>query len=112
MLHTDVLPAGVNPIAAAPTRLVFNAEPHRTVMLPDRRIRRYPIGDLAQYASEERNPGNQLQVARLVVPFPSPRLEGGLVLVDMPGLGALATAGAAETIAYLPQCDLGILPAR
>jgi hypothetical protein len=29
--------------------------------------------------------------------------------VDTPGLGALALAGAAETLAYLPQCDLGIV---
>jgi hypothetical protein len=109
MLHTEVLPIGVNPITAVPTRLIFDTEAHLTVMFADRPIRRYPIGDLAQYASEERNPGNQLEVTRLVVRLPSPRLQQGLVLVDTPGLGALATAGAAETMAYLPQCDLGIL---
>jgi GTP-binding protein EngB required for normal cell division len=109
VLHTNVLPVGVNPITAVPTRLVFGAEPHLTVMFADRQIKRYPIGDLAQYASEERNPGNQLEVARLVVRLPSPRLQEGLVLVDTPGLGALATAGTAETLAYLPQCDLGMV---
>jgi len=29
--------------------------------------------------------------------------------LDTPGLGSLATAGAAETLAYLPTCDLGIV---
>jgi hypothetical protein len=31
------------------------------------------------------------------------------VLVDTPGLGSLASSGAAEAIAYLPRCDLGIV---
>jgi hypothetical protein len=29
--------------------------------------------------------------------------------VDTPGLGSLATSGAAETRAYLPRCDLGVV---
>lgn len=73
---------GVNPITAVPTRPIFGGE--------------------------ARNPGNRLEVARLAVRLPSPRLQDGLVLVDTPGLGALAIAGAAETLAYLPQCDLGV----
>lgn len=109
ILHTEVLPVGVNPITAVPTRLVFGREGLLSVTLTDRQVKHFPIGELEQYASEERNPGNQLGVARLIVRLPSPRLQDGLVLVDTPGLGALATAGAAETLAYLPQCDLGIL---
>jgi hypothetical protein len=33
----------------------------------------------------------------------------GIVLVDTPGLGSLAKRGAAETLAYLPSCDLALL---
>ena len=44
-----------------------------------------------------------------VVEIPSPRLSQGIVLVDTPGLGSLARRGAAETMAYLPACDLAIL---
>ena len=29
--------------------------------------------------------------------------------MDTPGLGSLATTGAAETMAYLPRCDLGVV---
>jgi len=32
-----------------------------------------------------------------------------VVFVDTPGLGSPATAGAAETLAYLPSCDLGVV---
>ena len=46
---------------------------------------------------------------RAVVEIPSARLSQGIVLVDTPGLGSLARRGAAETMAYLPACDLAIL---
>jgi hypothetical protein len=48
-------------------------------------------------------------VERLVVEFPSGRLKDGVILVDTPGLGSLASAGASETLAYLPRCDLGVV---
>ena len=109
VLATDVLPVGVNPITAVPTRLIFGRDARLAVTFADRQLRHCPIDDLVEYASEERNPGNDLGVSRLIVELPSARLQDGLVLVDTPGLGALATAGAAETLSYLPQCDLGIL---
>jgi len=59
--------------------------------------------------SEDGNPGNQRNVIRAVVEIPSPRLSQGIVLVDTPGLGSLARRGAAETMAYLPACDLAVL---
>ena len=109
ILGMNVLPVGVNPITAVPTRLIYDAQEHLIVSFADRQVRRCPLSDLPLYASEERNPGNQLGVTRLEVRLPSPRLRDGLVLVDTPGLGALAAAGATETLAYLPKCDLGIL---
>ena len=44
-----------------------------------------------------------------MVQVPSPRLKQGIVLVDTPGLGSLARRGGAETLAYLPSCDLALL---
>jgi hypothetical protein len=48
-------------------------------------------------------------VTRIVVELPAQRLREGVVYVDTPGLGSLATSGAAETRAYLPRCDLGVV---
>jgi len=109
ILGAEVLPVGVNPITAVPTRLVYGEQPRLTVTFANRQVKECPAADLEKYASEEMNPGNELGVTRLVVALPSPRLRDGLVFVDTPGLGALATEGAAETLSYLPQCDLGIL---
>lgn len=109
ILGFEVLPVGVNPITAVPVRLRYGPEAAIEVSLAGGEIVRGGISDLERYASEERNPGNRLGVTRLLVELPSPRLAEGLVFVDTPGLGAPATAGAPETLAYLPRSDLGIV---
>jgi len=43
------------------------------------------------------------------VEVPAARLREGITWVDTPGLGSLASSGAAETAAYLPRCDLGLV---
>jgi GTP-binding protein EngB required for normal cell division len=109
ILQTAVLPVGVNPITAVPTRLIHGRTPQLTVSFADRRVERLPIDRLPEFVSEIHNPANNKGVVRLVVELPSDRLSSGLGFVDTPGLGSLATAGAAETLAYLPQCDLGVV---
>ena len=71
--------------------------------------RRIDPEDLVEYASEEKNPGNYKHVTGIVVAVPSPRLREGVVLVDTPGIGSLATSGTPETFAYLPRCDLSVV---
>ncbi|MBZ5570173.1 MAG: dynamin family protein [Acidobacteriia bacterium] len=110
MLQNEVLPVGVTPITALPTRLVFGEAPAIQVWYADNRASEaFGISRLAEFVVEEHNPGNAKHVSRVVVQFPSAALRDGIVFVDTPGLGSLATSGAAETIAYLPRCDLGVV---
>lgn len=109
ILGTGVLPVGVNPITAVPTRIVYGPEPKLTVSFANRQPETSEIGKLAEFVSEAHNPANTKAVTKIVVELPSDRLETGLAFVDTPGLGSLAAAGAAETLAYLPQCDLGVV---
>jgi GTP-binding protein EngB required for normal cell division len=106
LLGHDVLPVGVTPITAVPTRITFGPKPILRVTFADAPTRQIDISAVEEYASERQNPGNTKRVLRLVVELPSPLLESGVTLVDTPGLGSLATAGAAETLAYLPHCDV------
>jgi GTP-binding protein EngB required for normal cell division len=106
---TNVLPVGVTPITAVPTRLVRGDRPAALISFAEAEPRTVPVGDLREYASEEGNPGNYRHVTGILVQLPSPRLREGVVLVDTPGTGSLARAGSAETFAYLPRCDLGIV---
>jgi GTP-binding protein EngB required for normal cell division len=105
----DLLPVGVNPITAVPTRLTYGSKPRATAWFADRKPEQFGIERLAEFVTEQHNPANAQHVTRIVVELPAPRLREGVVYVDTPGLGSLATSGAAETKAYLPRCDLGVV---
>jgi GTP-binding protein EngB required for normal cell division len=105
----DLLPVGVNPVTAVPTRLAYGPEPRATAWFADRQPEHFGIERLAEFVTEQHNPSNLQHVTRIVVELPAPRLREGVVYVDTPGLGSLATSGAAETKAYLPRCDLGVV---
>jgi GTP-binding protein EngB required for normal cell division len=105
----DVLPVGVNPITAIPTRLAFGKEPRLSIWFAHKPSERAAISRLAEFVTEQLNPANSKHVTRITVELPSERLRDGVMLVDTPGLGSLATAGAVETLAYLPRCDLGVV---
>jgi hypothetical protein len=109
IVERDVLPVGVNPVTAVPTRLAYGSQARATAWFADRKPEQFDTARLAEFVTEERNPANVQNVTRIVVELPAPRLREGVVYVDTPGLGSLATAGASETRAYLPRCDLGVV---
>jgi GTP-binding protein EngB required for normal cell division len=109
LLGMAILPVGVNPITAVPTKLRYGPAPRAAVSYGDGRSETVTVDDLARLVTEQGNPGNLRNVVHALVEVPSERLRQGIVLVDTPGLGSLAKKGAAETLAYLPQCDLALL---
>ena len=109
LLSTDVLPVGINPITAVPTKLEYGTILRAFVTYGTGRNEIVTVEELGKLVTEQGNPGNLRNVTRAMVQVPSPRLKQGIVLVDTPGLGSLARRGGAETLAYLPSCDLALL---
>jgi GTP-binding protein EngB required for normal cell division len=109
ILEASVLPVGVTPVTAVPTRLAYGEKPSMRVSFAEAPARTMEVGRLAEFATEQQNPGNAKHVTRISVALPALRLRDGVTFVDTPGLGSLATSGAAETLAYLPKCDLGVV---
>ena len=109
IVQRDVLPVGVTPVTAVPTRIVYGPEERALAWFADRRPERFAAERLMEFVTEQMNPSNSKHVTRIVLEVPSARLRDGVIYVDTPGLGSLATAGAAETLAYLPRCDLGVV---
>ena len=109
VIGTDVLPVGVTPVTAVPTRIIHGEKPSLTVSFADAPARTFGIQQLGEFATEQHNPNNVKHVTRVTVTIPVSRLSQGVSFVDTPGLGSLATGGAAETLAYLPRCDLGVV---
>jgi GTP-binding protein EngB required for normal cell division len=109
ILQTDVLPIGVTPVTAIPTRISHGPVAEAGIEFAEAQPQIILLSELAEFATEQKNPGNKKHVTRIFVKLPSDRLAEGVTFVDTPGLGSLAVAGAEETIAYLPRCDLGIV---
>ncbi len=109
ILQTDVLPVGVTPVTAIPTRISHGPVAQAGIEFAEAQPQIIPLSELPEFASEQKNPGNKKHVTRIFVKLPSDRLAEGVTFVDTPGLGSLAVTGAEETIAYLPRCDLGII---
>lgn len=109
LLGTEVLPVGVTPVTAIPTRVGRGALPRAVIEFADSKPVEVELVRLGEFSTEQQNPGNTRHVTRIQVEVPSPRLAEGVTFVDTPGLGSLATSGAEETLAYLPRCDLGLV---
>lgn len=109
VLDVDVLPVGVTPVTAVPVRITYGEKSALKVSFANAQAKTYKVLRLGDFATEQQNPGNTKHVARITVTIPSSRLYNGISFVDTPGLGSLATSGAAETLAYLPKCDLGVV---
>jgi GTP-binding protein EngB required for normal cell division len=109
VLGRNVLPVGVTPVTALVTRIVRGPEERVTVRFATERARSVSVETLADYVTEQGNPANHKQVTSVQIELPGNRLQDSVTFVDTPGLGSLASSGAAETMAYLPRADLGVL---
>jgi GTP-binding protein EngB required for normal cell division len=109
LLGVDYLPVGVTPVTAVPTRISYGPVAEVRIEFADDLLEIVSFSELWKYATEQGNPGNAKHVTRIHLKLPISRLQEGIVFVDTPGLGSLTTSGSAETLAYLPRCDLGLL---
>jgi hypothetical protein len=71
LLDTDVLPVGVNPITAVPTRLRYGSSLRAEIAYASGRNEEVSIDEFRNLISEEGNPGNHRNVIRAVVEIPS-----------------------------------------
>lgn len=102
------VPTVVKFAETASVTLVREAESDSGEPLPAQRSE-VPIDQLAQYVSEAGNPGNRRQLSYAEVGLPRRLLEGGLALVDTPGVGGLGSSHGAATMGALPRADAVLL---
>ncbi len=109
LVNQPVLPVGVVPVTSVATVLRFGRQPYATARFPGGIRREIEIGSLAEYVSEEKNPGNRKNVAAVEVYLPSPLLESGMCFVDTPGVGSVFTANTEATRAFVPHIDAAVI---
>lgn len=102
LLGAPVLPVGVTPTTAVIHHVVHGETPHATAVA-EKSQHDVPVEQVADYvvggkAAEE-------EVRYLQVDYPAAILEGGVVLVDTPGVNDLNSTRAEITYSYLPKAD-------
>ncbi len=109
LLNSTALPVGVTPVTEVTMRIVHGPSPIGHAEFTDAAEQRFDLARLAEFVSVQQNPGNLRHVSRLVVELPAPLLADGIAFVDTPGVGLADGMAAAQTWAYLPRCDLGLV---
>ncbi|MCL6610954.1 MAG: dynamin family protein [Peptococcaceae bacterium] len=108
LLGADLLPTAVVPLTSIVTVIQYGENLKCEVVFQNGDIKEIPLSKVADYATEERNPGNEKKVKLVEVKYPSPFLKEGLLLIDTPGVGSIYRNNTDETHNYLPKVDAAI----
>ncbi|MCA1816544.1 MAG: dynamin family protein [Acidobacteria bacterium] len=109
LLGRDVLPAGVTPVTAVVTEIVYGAHERAVVHFLDGRAEEVLVADIRGFVAEVGNPGNVKRVSRLAVELPALAPFGNLRFVDTPGLESALAHSTEETLAWLPRVGLALV---
>lgn len=114
LVTAPVCPVDDDLATSVPTIVRHGEEPHAVILAPPdpaaadspQYVRQpVPLAELADHVSERGNPGNRRQLAGAEVFLPRKVLEGGLVVIDSPGVGGLDSPHTLTTLAALPTAD-------
>jgi len=119
LLGQSVLPIGVVPVTAIPTFLEScnsGTASKLRVTYVSGEVEEFELKNadalrdrLTAFVTEEANPRNILNVARVDVFLPAELLKRGVVLIDTPGVGSTHRHQTAAADAVLPECDAALL---
>jgi GTP-binding protein EngB required for normal cell division len=109
ILDRNLVPVGAVPLTAVVTRLRFGPNDRAVVKHLDEREEEIPLERLAEYVTEQRNPGNEKGVAIVDVETPSLRLYQGIRFVDTPGLGSVFAHNTRTAVDWLPRVGAALL---
>jgi len=108
LLGDEVLPTGVVPLTSIVTIITYAEQLQITINYTNETTREITLPELADYVTEEGNPGNRKQVRHVTLAYPSFYLKDGVLLIDTPGVGSIYKNNTDETYKYLPMVDAAI----
>lgn len=110
VLGGDYLPTGIVPLTSVITTVRYGSRKQVVLTFNDSRLRReVPLSQLADYVTQQSNPGNVKDVAYAEIELPVEILRRGLFFVDSPGLGSSIVENTQTTERFLPQADAFVL---
>ena len=108
LLRRNVLPTGVVPLTSVVTIIAAGDDDRLRVYFHDGHEEEHPLGELAEYVTEARNPGNRLGVELARVELEHDLLRVGLELVDTPGIGSIHSHNTEVARGFLSRVDAAL----
>ena len=109
LLGRPLLPTGVLPLTSVVTVVRAGPSDRLIVEFTDGRVEAHTLPELARYATEAENPGNERGVELTTVETDSRLLDGGLQLVDTPGVGSVHAHNTDTAHAFVPRTDSALV---
>lgn len=104
ILGEELLPVGIVPVTSAVTRLQYGKQ-HAEVHFENGEVKEIDLDSLSQYIDEQKNEENILAVSYVNINTPSAFLQGGLILVDTPGVGSVHKHNSNAAYAFVKESD-------
>jgi small GTP-binding protein len=110
ILGGDLLPTGIVPLTSVITTVRYGSRKQVVLHFNGRSLSRdVPLSQLADYVTQQSNPGNVKDLAYAEIELPVEILRRGFFFVDSPGLGSSIAENTQTTERFLPQADAFVL---
>ncbi len=110
ILGRAYLPTGILPLTSVITTVRYGSRTQVVLNFNDRRLRQeIPLASLAEYVTQQENPGNVKNVAYAEIELPVELLRRGVFFVDSPGLGSAIVENTQTTERFFPEADAFVL---
>ena len=106
MIGRPCLPVGVVPLTSVITTVSYGSKDNAVLRLRGSTLtQEIPIAALAQYVTQQGNPGNRKRIEVAEVQVRADVLRRGLQFVDTPGLGSAIAENTRTTESFLREAD-------
>jgi GTP-binding protein EngB required for normal cell division len=109
LLDRPLLPIGVIPVTSVVTEIEWGVDERAEILFSDGRRDQVPVDRIGDFISEDRNPENCKQVARVRVELPSMDRYRGIRFVDTPGLESVFEHNTDVSLEWLPNVGLALV---
>jgi GTP-binding protein EngB required for normal cell division len=110
ILGAPHLPTGILPLTSVITTVRYGSRTQVVLNFIESRLRQeIPLSRLAEYVTQQSNPGNVKNVAYAEIELPVELLRRGVFFVDSPGLGSAIAENTQTTERFFPEADAFVL---
>ena len=110
ILGQAYLPTGILPLTSVITTVRYGSRPRVVLNFGNSRLHpEIQLSQLAEYVTQQANPGNVKELAYAEIELPVELLRRGLFFVDSPGLGSAISENTETTERFFPEADAFVL---